>query len=415
MMKKIKFIIGLMLIITMDGYSQQESTPFDMPDIIYISPQNNANNLRDQIAKLYDLINNNSDIFKTPNKKASDKILPLHPDDLLNTLRFESPDTVSSNFFKLEKTLKDTDKSIQTIIDRQHRWPTQTILKVCYIDRDKEELAKKIFAIAFEWNKNQSIKLVLDDPKYLSSCDGCINCVRVSTNSNRLPNELRVKSDWAAVGSELRSVTSTQKATVYFHKLENVVDKNDEFRSRVLHEFGHVLGIMHEHQYPLNNECKIDGLRASEALITRIKTEEPSTQITDLLRHDVQEIVRINYLPLTSASLYDFGEKYDEFSVLNYSLTKDFFAENVKMECYNHPRRSALSDNDIIYFDNYYRRILVPNTIAFQNWKFNDMNKSLKPKNEVSVDSNNDEEILKNAKKTLQSLERFVRNQIALK
>jgi hypothetical protein len=58
------------------------------------------------------------------------------------------------------------------------------------------------------------------------------------------------KGSWSAIGIDARNAAFNGKATMNFGWLKNDSDPSPSDKGTILHEFGHALGMMHEHQSP---------------------------------------------------------------------------------------------------------------------------------------------------------------------
>ena len=117
------------------------------------------------------------------------------------------------------------------------KWPAGTILRCLFLD-GSTTMKKKVRAYAHQWEKHANIKL-----KFVT----------------KAPAEIRISfyadaGSWSAVGRDAlnRSYFPLHQPTMNYGWLrDNTSD--DEYSRVVLHEFGHALGCIHEHQTPTFN------------------------------------------------------------------------------------------------------------------------------------------------------------------
>lgn len=111
-------------------------------------------------------------------------------------------------------------------------WPTGTELKVQFMDHVSKNVEKKVEQYANEWSKYANIKF-----KFTKTWPAQI----------RISFKVKGRS-YAAVGTDAKDFQT-------FEPTMNLGWLNDstpawKFKATVLHEFGHVLGLIHEHQNP---------------------------------------------------------------------------------------------------------------------------------------------------------------------
>ncbi|MGF7213461.1 hypothetical protein GGE65_008104 [Skermanella aerolata] len=110
-------------------------------------------------------------------------------------------------------------------------WPVGSELKVRFID-GSSSLHEKVVVAANEWTKYANIHF-----KFYSTSNDAE--VRISFNE---------QGSWAHIGTDALAVPKDQP-TVNFGFLNSSTEP-DVFTETVLHEFGHVLGLYHEHLNP---------------------------------------------------------------------------------------------------------------------------------------------------------------------
>lgn len=114
------------------------------------------------------------------------------------------------------------------------RWDPGSVLKCRFLD-GSPKMRKKVEAVAHEWEKYANLKL-----KFVASG----------------PAEIRISffadaGSWSAVGKDalVQTYFPLHQATMNYGWLRDDTD-DGEYSRVVLHEFGHALGAIHEHQAP---------------------------------------------------------------------------------------------------------------------------------------------------------------------
>jgi len=127
-----------------------------------------------------------------------------------------------------------TSNSAALALERNKMWPVGTELKVHFMDGDPV-VHKKVAEIASIWSQYANIKFNFDPT------NGITSQIRVSFQQNGL--------SWSFVGTDSLAPIYQNNPTMNFGWLTPTTT-NVEFHRVVLHEFGHALGCIHEHQHP---------------------------------------------------------------------------------------------------------------------------------------------------------------------
>jgi hypothetical protein len=114
------------------------------------------------------------------------------------------------------------------------KWAPGTQLKCRFLE-GSTKVKKKIEAVAHQWERHANIKF-----KFVASGPAEI---RIALNKN--------DGSWSAVGRDalITAYFPLHQPTMNYGWLDETTP-DDEFSRTVLHEFGHALGCIHEHQGP---------------------------------------------------------------------------------------------------------------------------------------------------------------------
>lgn len=175
------------------------------------------------------------------------------------------------------------------IADTHHAWPGPGITAA--IDMKSEKHREIMVKAINEWAQNIPHR--------------SINIVYGKEGDIRISDDEKIKGDWSAIGTEANKVP-LDEPTLHLDSIDDL----KEFHQTALHEFGHALGLKHEHQHP-EHDINWDK-----------KTIYDRFERPDLSRQEVYD----NFFKLpTGESLL--VTNYDAKSIMHYgihpSLTKD--------------------------------------------------------------------------------------------
>jgi hypothetical protein len=110
------------------------------------------------------------------------------------------------------------------------RWPNGSKLKVGFMD-DEFGLKNKVMNVARQWSSYANLTFIESSP---ADAD-----IRVS---------FKGEGYWSVIGTQARTVSKKEQTL----NLQFSKDESDQEIQRVaLHEFGHAIGLLHEHESPL--------------------------------------------------------------------------------------------------------------------------------------------------------------------
>jgi hypothetical protein len=117
----------------------------------------------------------------------------------------------------------------------EFRWEPGTRVKVRFLEGDSD-LQRRVAAVAKEWTGQEMANMSL---QFVDSRDADVRIAFEQGNGS-----------WSYLGTMCHEIAPSEP-TMNYGWLTPTTD-DDEVRRVVLHEFGHALGLIHEHQNPQN-------------------------------------------------------------------------------------------------------------------------------------------------------------------
>lgn len=232
------------------------------------------------------------------------------------------------------KGLEQMDSSDQArgMYSRLVQWPpSYAKLRVCFMGGNKATNAK-VAEIASQWSSDPGMGLKLDFGKAGNPrvCD-----------PNGRESQVRVSYDqpgyWSQLGQNSVVYTAQEEPSLNlqdFDKVDPAVLDNPEPRGIILHEFGHALGILHEHQSPVSNcvnEFDWD-------FITKYLSGPPNNWD--------EETIKFNMAPFSGEDLM--MTEFDPKSVMIYAFPKEYYLKREQSSCFIPHENTSISEADRI-------------------------------------------------------------------
>jgi hypothetical protein len=183
---------------------------------------------------------------------------------------------------------------------RNSKWIDGTNITVSFLD-GSEAVKNRVKQIAGKWTTPATANLTL--------------VFMDNTNETDIRISFLFTGSWSTIGTSCKSVTDTSKPTMNFGWLDE--DTPDEEAERVvLHEFGHALGLIHEHQNPAG------GINWNREQVIKDLSGPPNNWSEATIEHNMFEPYKKNETNFTaldfqSIMLYPIPAKWttDGFSV----------------------------------------------------------------------------------------------------
>jgi len=148
------------------------------------------------------------------------------------------------------------------------RWNPGDVISISFLDGDPA-LQERVKQAALIWTGPKLARLTFD--------------FRKDTNDTLVRISFRYPGSWSSIGTTCRRVTDKTRPTMNFGWL-TPQSSDDEVRGVVLHEFGHALGLIHEHQSP-----SATAIQWNRDAIIRDLSGPPNNWTIDDIEHNMFE------------------------------------------------------------------------------------------------------------------------------
>jgi hypothetical protein len=238
------------------------------------------------------------------------------------------------------------------VILESDKWIDGRIITVAF-KGGTTELHEKIAAVASQWSDYANIRFDFGrDP-----ATGKFRTWSVEDKDYQA--DIRIAFDalgyWSTVGTESRDpkIIVPNEASMNFHDFDQGTPVTWE--GTVRHEFGHALGLEHEHQHPAQvcdwRWTDEDGYQVAKDKYGQV-TIDKNGKHPSIYRvlggppnNWPPEQVDSNLRQLSDSSAYGFG-KFDKFSIMKYYFESWMFIDGERSDCYSAGGNNEFSNED---------------------------------------------------------------------
>jgi len=212
-------------------------------------------------------------------------------------------------------------------IQMSRRWEIGSTVTVAFHGGNKD-LRAKIETAANEWTKYANLKFDFRDTKG--------NFRTWSLADTEFQSLIRISftdpqgGAFSTVGKDSADpdIISPGQASMNFQDFH--IQLPDDYAATVMHEFGHAIGFLHEHQSPLGG-CDVEfDWNAIDALLLGAGWSKAE--------------IDFNMKQMPNSSAFEVGP-YDRLSIMHYHFPGNFFVKGESSHCFV-PKNLVLSDGD---------------------------------------------------------------------
>lgn len=201
---------------------------------------------------------------------------------------------------------------MEWVVPVAYKWRPGQRLQVCFYG-GAPELRQRIASIASQWTSYGNIKMDFDLPNGRDCGKTRIDEIRVAFS------DPEIAGHWSYVGTESMDPRLAAYSSMSLEFFDTRPPEEPDFSRIVLHEFGHALGLEHEHQSPAAkcNE-EFDWPRAEAYFARQGWTPK---KVRDALEGFV------------ASGAYEWSD-VDRLSIMHYALPRELFREDITPQCY---------------------------------------------------------------------------------
>lgn len=244
------------------------------------------------------------------------------------------------------------------IIRDKFKWNPGTTITVCFSTPGNADVKQSVATTAAVWSDHGNVHFDFGDAPSYRRCaprDG----IKIRVN-------LLAAGNSSLIGTEAQGKDLSNQDTMFFAQEDTAAHTTTRFRWLVLHEFGHALGLVHEHQHPHQtcmNQLKSD--------VVKKEFNWNDTDFANAMQRldisSVRESSGFFYTGTLPNQEKVTHTAYDGGSVMHYDLKRRYFNTDPPGSCYHDAVRIAPSTDDIAIIRRAYPKIATQDYVRRHN------------------------------------------------
>lgn len=216
------------------------------------------------------------------------------------------------------KSLNPIPGTEKAVMVKNTKWPAGSSISISFLDGDPL-IQSKVKTAALKWISPGHANLSFE--------------FRTDTTKTDIRISFQYEGSWSALGTTCKKITDLNEPTMNFGWLDRSTTQ-EELERVVLHEFGHALGLTHEHMSPVN------GIKWNRDKVVADLSGPPNNWSIETIENNLFKTYAANETNYT---------QFDPTSIMMYPIPEEWTTDNFSVTL-----NSKLSNEDISFIKQEY-------------------------------------------------------------